>query len=80
MIRTIRVHTIPLVKKFGDIPEVRAYIRLKQKFRYGIGLNVDEAIELYTVDAHLYPSLEATKARLKSGGKRKKNDTKDWAS
>ena len=55
----------PLVKKFGDIPEVRTYIRLKQKFLYGIGLNVDEAIELYTAEAYLYPSLEA-KARLKS--------------
>jgi len=55
----------PLIKKFGDIPEVRTYIRLKHKFRYGIGLNVDEAIELYTAEAHLYPSLEA-KARLKS--------------
>ena len=55
----------PFVRKFGDIPEVRTYIRLKQKFLYGIGLNVDEAIELYTAEAHLYPSLEA-KARLKS--------------
>lgn len=55
----------PLVKKFGDIPEVRTYIRLKHKFLYGIGLNVDEAIEFYTAEAHLYPSLEA-KARLKS--------------
>ena len=55
----------PFIKKFGDIPEVRTYIRLQKKFRYGIGLNVDEAIELYTAEAHLYPSLEA-KARLKS--------------
>ena len=55
----------PLVRKFGDIPEVRTYIRLQQKFLYGIGLNVNEAVELYTVEAHLYPSLEA-KARLKS--------------
>ena len=55
----------PLVRKFGDIPEVRTYIRLQQKFLYGIGLNVNEAIELYTAEAHLYPSLEA-KARLKS--------------
>ena len=55
----------PFVKKFGDIPEVRTYLRLKQKFLYGIGLNVNEAIEFYTVEAHLYPSLEA-KARLKS--------------
>ena len=60
----------PLIKKFGDIPEVRTYVRLKQKFRYGIGLNVDEAIELYTAEAHLYPSLEA-KARLKSWKKDK---------
>ena len=55
----------PLIKEFGDIPEVRTYIRLQQKFLYGIGLNVNEAVELYTVEAHLYPSLEA-KARLKS--------------
>lgn len=60
----------PLVKKFGDIPEVRTYIRLKHKFLYGIGLNVDEAIELYTAEAHLYPSLEA-KARLKAWKKDK---------
>ena len=55
----------PFIRKFGDIPEVRTYIRLKQKFLYGIGLNVNEAIELYTAEAYLYPSLEA-KARLKS--------------
>ena len=54
----------PLVKKFGDIPEVRTYVRLKQKFLYGIGLNVDEAIELYTAEVHLYPS-DATKSNLK---------------
>ena len=54
----------PFVKKFGDIPEVRTYIRLKQKFLYGIGLNVDEAIELYTAEVHLYPT-PATKANLK---------------
>ncbi len=55
----------PFVRKFGDIPEVRTYLRLQKKFLYGIGLNVDEAIELYTAEAHLYPSLEV-KARLKS--------------
>ncbi len=60
----------PLVRKFGDIPEVRTYIRLNQKFRYGIGLTVDEAIEFYTAEAHLYPSREA-KARLKSWKKDK---------
>ncbi len=60
----------PLVKKFGDIPEVRTYIRLKQKFIDGIGLNIDEAIEFYTAEAHLYPSREA-KARLKSWKKDK---------
>ena len=60
----------PLVRKFGDIPEVRTYIRLNQKLRYGIGLSVDEAIAFYTAEAHLYPSLEA-KARLKSWKKDK---------
>ncbi|RKU18929.1 hypothetical protein C6500_12210 [Candidatus Poribacteria bacterium] len=54
----------PFVKKFGDIPEVRTYVRLQQKFLYGIGLNVNEAIELYTAEVHLYPS-DATKANLK---------------
>ncbi len=60
----------PLIKKFGDIPEVRTYIRLQRKFLFGIGLNVDEAIELYTAEAYLYPSLEA-KARLKAWKKDK---------
>ena len=60
----------PLVRKFGDIPEVRTYIRLNQKLRYGIGLSVDEAIAFYTAEAHLYPSPEA-KARLKSWKKDK---------
>ena len=55
----------PLVRKFGNIPKVRTYIRLQQKFLYGIGLNVNEAVELYTIEAYLYPSLEA-KAKLKS--------------
>ncbi|MCY4570786.1 MAG: hypothetical protein OXD49_21055 [Candidatus Poribacteria bacterium] len=54
----------PLIRKFGDIPEVRTYIRLKQKFYSGIGFNIDEAIELYTTEAYLYPS-DATKANLK---------------
>ena len=54
----------PLIKKFGDIPEVRTYIRLQRKLIWGIGLNVDEAIELYTAEYHLYPS-DTTKANLK---------------
>ena len=54
----------PLIRKFGDIPEVRTYMRLKQKFYSGIGFNIDEAIELYTAEAYLYPS-DATKASLK---------------
>ena len=60
----------PLVRKFGDIPEVRTYIRLKQKLYSGIGLNIDEAIELYAAEAHLYPS-DATKANLKKWKKDK---------
>ncbi|MCY3742420.1 MAG: hypothetical protein OXH00_15500 [Candidatus Poribacteria bacterium] len=54
----------PLIKKFGDIPEVRTYMRLQQKFYTGTGMTIDEAIELYTAEAHLYPS-DATKAKLK---------------
>ena len=54
----------PLIKEFGDVPEVRTYLRLKQKLGRGIGLTIDEAIELYTAEVHLYPS-DATKANLK---------------
>lgn len=54
----------PLIKKFGDIPEVRTYLRLKQKYFTGTGMTSDEAIELYTAEAHLYPTPE-NKARLK---------------
>ena len=53
----------PLVRKFGDIPEVRTYIRLQQKL-HDTGLTLDEAIELYTAEVHLYPS-DTTKANLK---------------
>ncbi len=60
----------PFIKKLGNISEVHTYLRLKQKFLYGIGLNVDEAIEFYTAEAHLYPSLEAN-ARLKAWKKDK---------
>ena len=60
----------PLVRKFGDIPEVRTYIRLKRKLGLGHGLNIDEAIELYTAEYHLYPS-DATKANLKRWKKEK---------
>lgn len=60
----------PIIKKFGDIPEVLTYIRLQRKFLFGIGLNVDEAIELYTAEAYLYPSLEA-KTKLKAWKKDK---------
>lgn len=49
----------PLIKEFGDIPEVRTYMRLKQKLKGGAGLTIDEAIALYTAEAHLYPSPEA---------------------
>ena len=52
----------PLVKKFGDIPEVRTYIRLQQKFRSGPGLNIDEAIALYTAEVFLYGTPEAKRS------------------
>ncbi|MDE0423303.1 MAG: hypothetical protein OXN25_00385 [Candidatus Poribacteria bacterium] len=52
----------PLIKKFGDIPEVRTYIRLQQKFRRGPGLTVDEAIALYTAEVFLYDTSEAKRS------------------
>ena len=54
----------PLIKEFGNVPEVRTYLRLKQKLGRGIGLNIDEAIELYTAEVHLYPT-PAAKEMLK---------------
>lgn len=53
----------PLVRKFGDIPEVRTYIRLQQKL-HNVGLTLDESIELKKAEVHLYPS-DAGKAGLK---------------
>ena len=53
----------PLVKKFGDIVEVRTYIRLQQKL-HNDGLTLDESIELKKAEVHLYPS-DAGKAGLK---------------
>ena len=60
----------PFVRKFGDIPEVRTYIQLKQKLGRGIGLNIDEAIDLYTAEYHLYPS-DTTKSNLEKWKKDK---------
>ena len=54
----------PLIKAFGDVPEVRTYLRLKQKLGRGIGLSIDEAIELYTAEVRLYPT-PAAKEMLK---------------
>lgn len=54
----------PLIKEFGDIPEVRTYIRLQKKLGRGTGLTIDEAIEFYTAAMSLYPT-PATKETLK---------------
>jgi hypothetical protein len=45
----------PLIKKYGDIPEVRTYIRYYQKLHSGTPLTVDEAIAYYSADLYLYP-------------------------
>ena len=54
----------PLVRKFGDIPQVRTYMTLQRKFLTGTSLTIDEAIALTAADLHLYPS-EMTAKRLK---------------
>lgn len=54
----------PLVKKFGDIPQVRTYIRLQRKYLSGKPLTIDEAIDLLAAEQHLY-QWQTTKARLK---------------
>ncbi len=61
----------PLIKKFGDIPQVRTFMRLQRKYLSGTSLTIDEAIELHTVDFYLYPH-PSTEARLKYLKKHKK--------
>ena len=61
----------PLIKKFGDIPQVRTYMRLQRKYLSGISLTIDEAIELHTVEFYLYPH-PSTEAHLKYLKKHKK--------
>ncbi|RKU10397.1 hypothetical protein C6503_20000 [Candidatus Poribacteria bacterium] len=54
----------PLVKKFGDIPQVRTYIRLQRKYLSGQPLTINEAIDLLAAEQHLY-QWQTTKVRLK---------------
>ncbi len=61
----------PLVKKFGDIPQVRTYIRFQRKYLSGKPLTIDEAIDLLTAELYLY-RWQPTKARLKYLKERKK--------
>ena len=61
----------PLVKKFGDIPQVRTYIRLQRKYLSGKPLTIDEAIDLHAAEHHLY-QWQTTKARLQYLKKHKK--------
>ena len=61
----------PLVKKFGDIPQVRIFIGLQRKYLSGAPLTIDEAIKLHAADFYLYPH-PSTEARLKYLKKHKK--------
>ena len=61
----------PLIKKFGNIPQVRTFMRLQRKYLSGTSLTIDEAIELHTVDLYLYPH-PSTEAHLKYLKKHKK--------
>ena len=61
----------PLVKKFGDIPQVRTYIRLQRKYLSGKPLTIDEAIDLFAAEHHLY-QWQPTKRWLNYLKKRKK--------
>ena len=61
----------PLVKKFGDIPQVQTYIRLQRKYLSGKPLTIDEAIDLHTAELHLY-QWQKTKAWVKYLKERRK--------
>ena len=53
----------PLVKKFGDIPQVRTYIRLQRKYLSGKPLTIDEAIDLFTASPQTYTCIHSNKGR-----------------
>ena len=65
----------PLIKKFGDIPQVRTYMRLQQKMLSGAPLTRDEVIAFFTAEFHLYPSPSTAEA-LKRQKESKKRDKK----
>lgn len=62
----------PLVKKFGDTPQVRTYIRLQRKYLSGKPLTINEAIDLHAAEFHLY-QWQKTEAWLKYLKKRKRS-------
>ena len=65
----------PLIKKFGDIPQVRTYMRLHQKILSGTPLTRDEAIDFFSAEFHLYQSPSTAEA-LKRQKESKKRDEK----
>jgi len=65
----------PLIKKFGDIPQVRTYMRLQQKLLSGTPLTRDEAIAFFAAEFHLYRSPSTAEA-LKQQKESKKRDEK----
>lgn len=65
----------PLIKKFGDIPQVRTYMRLQQKLLSGTPLTRGEVIAFFTAEFHLYRSPSTAEA-LKREKESKKRDEK----
>ena len=63
----------PLIKRFGDIPEVRTYMRLKQKLVNTSGLTSDEAIAYFTAELHLY-QYDSSRNRLNRAKESKKTN------
>ena len=61
----------PLIKRFGDIPEVRTYMRLKQKLVNTSGLTADETIAYFTAELHLY-QYDSSRNRLNRAKESKK--------
>ena len=67
-----RRKTKELVKKFGDIPQVRTFIRLQRKYLSRKPLIIDEAIALLAADLYLYQH-KSTEEHLKYLTKAKRN-------
>ena len=64
----------PRLSEFGDIPQVRTYVRFMQKLENREPLSVNEVIEFLTAASYLYPSQDKAETLKKLETEKKKNE------